>query len=191
MNSKPFLIGLAIALATGALYFAYTAGQQSSGGNINAVVDKELEQIRADYDTVVERHEDDLEKLRTEFKERTEDLEKSFYGLREELARSGVEIAPLGVRNAPGARPGEEPPEPEPPIAKETFFQLRTNMTYKDTVRILGREGTQTFKMGERDGTVTEEYKWTWINPDGSEGRINVSFQNDRLREKEYRDGSN
>ncbi len=112
-------------------------------------------------------------------------MEQSVYGLREQLARAGVEISAAVPRRGPAGR-DESSPGPASPITKESFYQLRSNMSLQDAERLLGRAGELNYRMGERDGTTTENYRWKWINPNGSEGGITVSFQNNRLAEKEF-----
>lgn len=186
MKNKLFLYGVLIAVAAGALYFAYRAGQDTFGDDFDRVVREELERIRGDYDGALLRYDGDIKELRAEFNERTKELERSFYALREELARAGVEITPTGIRRSPRDKPAVE--IFDRPIAKETFHQLRTNMTRQDTERILGRPGALIFTFADSSGTKTENYRWSWTSLSGAPVRISVSFENGELRDKEYRE---
>lgn len=189
MKTNPVLIGIIIALAAGLAYFAFRAGQQSPQASFPEAAQAELERLRADYDSARERYDADLKELRAEFSQRVRELEQTIYGLREQLARAGVDIKPMAPVRAPGPRAngeGEAAPEPAAPISKDAFYQLRSNMSVQDVERVLGRPGELSYRMGETDGTTTESYRWVWMNSDGSEGRITVTFRNNRLQDKEF-----
>lgn len=186
MKNNPLLIGVLIAVAAGALYFAYRAGQDTFGDDFDRVVREELERVRGDYDDALARYDGDIKELRAEFNERTKELEQSFYALREELARAGVEITPTGIRRSPRDEPAVEIFDRS--IPKETFHQLRTNMTRQDTERILGRPGALIFTFADSSGVKTENYRWSWTTVSGARARISVSFENGKLKEKEYKE---
>lgn len=185
MKTNPFLLGTVIAVAVAAVYFAYSAGQRNPGAAFVDGMKAELERLRTDYDDAADQYDADLKELRAEFTQKIRDLEQSVYGLREQLARAGVEIGPMGARTTPGARGGSEA-APVGPITKEAFYQLRTNMSLQDVERIFGRAGEMNYRMAEEDGTSTENYRWKWFNIDGTEGQITVSFRNNKLDEKEF-----
>lgn len=190
MKTNPVLIGIIIALGIGLAYFAFQAGQQrgpQAGGS-----SAELERLRSDYEQARARYDSDLKELRAEFSQQVRELEQSVYGLREQLARAGVDIKPIAPRQSPGARNSgtTEQAALAGPIAKDAFYQLRSNMSVQDVERVLGRPGELSYRMGETDGTSTENYRWVWMNSDGSEGRITVTFRNNRLQDKEFWGGN-
>lgn len=193
MKINPVLVGVLVALVVGLVYFAFRAGQQSPQGTFSEGAQAQLQQLRSDYDSQRERYETDLRELRADFTRQVRELEQTIYGLREQMARSGIDLKPMPSRRAPGARDqGGEPEEPPAgPIDKDAFYQLRSNMSVQDVERILDRPGDLTYRMGESDGTTTENYRWSWINSDGTEGGITVTFRNNRLQDKEFRGDAN
>lgn len=187
MKTNPVLIGIVIALGIGLVYFAFRAGQQSPQGTFSEGARAELERLRSEYLDAQDDYETDLKELRAEFIQRIRELEQTVYSLREQLARAGVDIKPMAPPPSPGPRDGQdEAAPPAGPIAKDAFYQLRANMSVQDVERVLGRPGELSYRMGERDGTTTESYRWTWIKPDGTEGQVTVTFRNNRLEDKEY-----
>lgn len=193
MKLNPVVVGIMIALVIGLVYFAFRAGQQSPQGTFSEGANAELERLREQYDEARERYDADLKELRAEFSQRVRELEQSVYGLREQLARAGVDIKPMTVRSGPGPRDSGAAPDQEAagPISKDAFYQLRSNMSVQDVERILGRPGELSYRMGETDGTTTENYRWQWFNPDGSEGEVSVTFRNNKLEDKEFRGEGN
>ena len=57
----------------------------------------------------------------------------------------------------------------------------------KRVVERLGREGSKTLSIVDRNGTVTEQYVWEWIKADGSLGKIDLSFLDGTLEDKSYK----
>lgn len=187
MENKPFLFGVFLALAVAAMFFAYRAGQHSATGEFEDGMRRDLEALRIEYDETVAE-------LRDEFDKRAQKLEDRLYTLREELAQSGVRVSPLGVqRDAPpapretGASASPPPSAPgEDMISRDTYNQIRNNMSKADVERIIGRPGTSLGGISS-NGKMNETFRWTWTNLDGTEGKLTCEFEDDRLRYADYR----
>ena len=187
---NPIFVGILIALGAGIVYFAFRAGQQSPQGTFSEGARAEIERLRTEYDDARVKYDADLRELRSEFAQQVRELEQTIYGLREQIARAGIDLKPMPVRQSPpgarGASTQTDDAPPAGPVTKDAFYQLRTNMTLQDVERVLGRPGELNYRMGETDGTATESYRWLWFNADGTEGRVSVTFRNNKLQDKEY-----
>ncbi len=174
---KPIVYIAIGAIAATALFLAYSAGQKNFGAEMEETVQSELERLRSENILSVQG-------LRTELSVRAKELEESFYILREELARSGVDLGPLMPKEKKDAVPEEAPLAP---ISREVFAQLADEMPYAQVVDILDRNGTLTFKIEDVDGTLTQNYRWTWKNEKGDTASISASFINGELTSRRYK----
>ena len=68
-----------------------------------------------------------------------------------------------------------------------TYEAIAIGAAYERVVEQLGREGSRTLSIVDQNGTVTEQFVWEWMKPDGSRGKIDLSFLDHTLRDKSYK----
>lgn len=83
----------------------------------------------------------------------------------------------------PDALPTEEP---QTPIDEEVFERIENEMSYLQVVEILGRDGILSLNLIDENGSVTQQFIWKWNAPDGSRGRIYLSFLNGSVQSKTF-----
>ncbi len=90
---------------------------------------------------------------------------------------------PSATESSSDSEPAKEPEKKEKKedrtVTKEEYDKLKTGMSYKEVVKIIGFEGEE-MSQNEVGGTKTVMYMWQ--NPDGS--NMNAMFQNDKLIQK-------
>ena len=153
MRRNPLLYVITIVLCAVALYFAYRAGQQNLGAEMEEMVSLEIEELR-------EKHEGKIEAMEQQFSERTRELEQAYYTLREELARTGIEMSPPRIKR--GGEKLEDIERLPGIVSKAIFDQLQNGMSYAEVEALVGQPGSLTFKMEDRQGRLTENYQWKW-----------------------------
>ena len=97
------------------------------------------------------------------------------------------ESQPVHVAQPPPAPAIEAPAEPAgPPIAEETFEAAVMGTPYGQVVREFGREGVPMMTLEDGTGSVTTQYVWDWLDPEGNPSRIRMQFVDGRLSEKTF-----
>lgn len=93
-------------------------------------------------------------------------------------AKPSIRRKPTPPKDAPAAKP-QANPEPKPKrrrLTLQSFNQLEIGMSYKEVVRVLGREGKEDSRM-ELLGSVITTYTWK----DGLMSSVVLTFEDDGL----------
>lgn len=91
-------------------------------------------------------------------------------------AKPSIRRKPTPPKAAPAANPKPAPKPKRRYITLREFNQLELGMSYKEVVKVLGREGKENSRM-ELLGTTTTSYEWG----EGLGGVVILTFENDRL----------
>ncbi len=164
---------VAMVISVMGIPIAYFVGQQS----VEATLEAELSRTRSEQ----------VEFL-TEMREQlTEDALK-----RERIGGTGNAASPgataaAGRRVDSAIRPRAEDAPEILAIDFAAYDAIAVGTAYEQVVEQLGREGTRTLSIVDQNGTVTEQFIWEWIKPDGSRGKIDLSFLDGTLQDKAYK----
>ncbi len=164
---------VAMVISVMGIPIAYFAGQRS----VEATLAAELTHTRSEQEDLI-----------TEMRQKLTEV-----ALRQELISTGAARGRIGAGVA-AAQPRQERQRPagvgkavDPAIDFAVFESLAVGASYERIVDKLGREGTRTLSIVGQDGTVTEQYVWDWIKPDGTLGKIDLSFFEGELQDKVYK----
>ncbi len=91
-----------------------------------------------------------------------------------------TEETPAPVAEATSATP------PLPAIPRESFDAVALGVTYPEAAQKLGREGLPALTMEDGLGSLTRQYVWQWIGPQGKPGRATLRFVDGSLTEKNF-----
>lgn len=164
---------VAMVISVMGIPIAYFAGQRS----VEATLAAELTRTQSEQESLIAEVHQKLTEV----------------ALRLELIGAGAAQSPIGAGVAATQplqewqRPTELSKAPDPVIDFAIFESLAVGATYERIVDRLGREGARTLSIVGQDGTVTEQYVWDWIKPDGTPGKIDLSFFGGKLQDKIYK----
>ncbi len=173
MEKSTGALMIAMVISVMGIPIAYFAGQRS----VEATLAAELTRTQSEQEHLIAE-------MRQKLTEVT--LTQELIGTRVDQGRIGagvVSAQPLRERQPP-AGAGKAP---NPAIDAAMFQSLAVGAPYQEIVDRLGREGTRTLNIVGQDGTVTEQYVWNWKKPDGTPGKIDLSFFQGKLQGKSYK----
>ncbi len=160
---------VAMVISVMGIPIAYFAGQQS----VEATLEAELSRTRSEQVEFLTEMREQLSQDALE---------------REQVGRTAPSGAAAAANEHVGQanRPAEDVPK-NPEIDFATYESIAVGTAYERVVAQLGREGTRTLSIVDQNGTVTEQFVWEWIKPDGSRGKIDFSFLDGTLQDKSYK----
>jgi hypothetical protein len=110
----------------------------------------------------------------------------------EKLAETAGPPAPTVAPES--AAPADQAPPPAaesvakvlPAIPREFFEAVALGATYPEIAQKFGREGVPALTMEDERGSLTRQYIWQWIGPEGKPGRVTLRFVDGSLTDKDY-----
>ena len=131
----------------------------------------------------------ELERTRLEQVDLLSELRQQLSEVALEQERMGGAAGPTAAANQHDgpANPPAEGVRENPAIDFATYEAIAVGAAYERVVEQLGREGARTLSIVDQNGTVTEQFVWDWIKPDGSRGKIDLSFLDGTLQDKSYK----
>ncbi len=164
---------VAMVISVMGIPIAYFAGQSS----VEASLAAELERARSEQVDLLSEMREQLSEV----------------ALKQERMGGAADPAPSGAtadadhRVRPANPPMAEGVRKNLAIEFATYEAIAVGTAYERVVEQLGREGSRTLSIVDQNGTVTEQFVWEWIKPDGSRGKIDLSFLDRTLQDKSYR----
>ena len=163
---------IAMVISVMGIPIAYLAGQRS----VEATLETELERTRSEQADLLSEMREQLSEV----------------ALKQERIGGAAGPAPSGATAAAHqhVRPANPPAEEvrkDLAIDFATYEAIAIGAAYERVVERLGREGSRTLSIVDQNGTVTEQFVWEWMKPDGSRGKIDLSFLDGTLEDKSYK----
>ncbi|MFP6598222.1 MAG: hypothetical protein VCC01_12255 [Candidatus Hydrogenedentota bacterium] len=170
MNNASAILAILLVIAIMGVSTAYLSDRNTSSTELETRYDSVLEEMRLEHVTASAELEASLARVQMDWELKHARLQSS---LREALLNTEHQ-------------PDEVVETVDTFISQETYGFLNVGMRYEDVVTILGREGENRLNMMDADGSGISSYVWHWINDEGIEVHLTVTFEDLKLSKNHY-----